>query len=199
MQAFMTSLMENGRKLLAWRWISVSVLVAILLTVMVVLLLPLLPYILRDSVTEYGNYSIDTITSNEHTEGKDNITCSDMFYLNLKTLTCLPQCGVWTPFSSTTTITLGVLYVATAIIGLVAGVGVLVLACLNWKKYFTYPTVLMIYQIIYGIFIMLLGVCQPLLPKDMLCSSPNLLQNIAHRKATIFCQLNGTSRSIGMI
>ncbi|CAI8008062.1 hypothetical protein GBAR_LOCUS5590 [Geodia barretti] len=114
-----------------------------------------------------------------------------MFYLNLKTLTCLPQCGVWTPFSSTTTITLGVLYVATAIIGLVAGVGVLVLACLNWKKYFTYPTVLMIYQIIYGIFIMLLGVCQPLLPKDMLCSSPNLLQNIAHRKATIFCQLNG--------
>ncbi|CAI8008060.1 hypothetical protein GBAR_LOCUS5590, partial [Geodia barretti] len=52
----MTSLMENGRKLLAWRWISVSVLVAILLTVMVVLLLPLLPYILRDSVTEYGNY-----------------------------------------------------------------------------------------------------------------------------------------------
>ena len=63
MQAFMTSLMENGRKLLAWRWISVSVLVAILLTVMVVLLLPLLPYILRDSVTEYGNYVSEFATN----------------------------------------------------------------------------------------------------------------------------------------
>ena len=59
----MISVMENGGRLLAARWISVSVLVAILLTVVVVLLLPLLPYILRDSVTEYGNYVSEFATN----------------------------------------------------------------------------------------------------------------------------------------
>ena len=32
---------------------------------------------------------------------KNNMTCSDMFYLDQLSLTCQPKCGSWTPLPNT--------------------------------------------------------------------------------------------------
>ena len=71
---------------------------------------------------------------NESLELLGNKTCSNMFYLDEKLLFCLPQCGTWSPLPNTTAGTIDLFSLITGIIGLLAGVGVLVLAFLNRKK-----------------------------------------------------------------
>ena len=62
---------------------------------------------------------------------KWNVTCSDMFYFDQKSLICVPQCGVWTPSSRSTAVALRATAVA---VGTVAAVCILVISCLNRQK-----------------------------------------------------------------
>ena len=63
-----------------------------------------------------------------------NISCSEQFYFDKMSLTCKPECGVWTLLPSIAAVTLRVFFIVINAIGLVGCIAVFVLTWVNRKR-----------------------------------------------------------------
>ena len=64
----------------------------------------------------------------------DNITCQEGFYCVNETNKCNPDCHTWNQHSREANIAIDTLVLFSATIGIIAAVGVVVVAGLRWKK-----------------------------------------------------------------
>lgn len=184
------SLIEEPQGASRWtdcrRIASTSVLTVIVISTVVVLSTPLIPFFFKDSSSSRINNNDTLLLINISIE---NVSCREMFYLDQSTQQCLPQCRVWSPLSPTTATVINVLFYISMSIALMANSAVIILALLNRTLYLTYPTVLVFYQSIFHFGNVLVTGLQSVIPNDILCNSPNLIDNLSN--ASIFCEATG--------
>lgn len=63
-----------------------------------------------------------------------NVTCSDQFFFDKKSLTCKPECGVWAPLSHPKLLALKVVCIAFDAVGMMGCIAVLILTWIKRKK-----------------------------------------------------------------
>ena len=79
----------------------------------------------------------ENITSDSAADS-NNTTCSrecrDGFYKNDTLCACLPRCDTWEQYPHSTTVASDFFVVLSATVGLIAGIAVLVISCIRWKR-----------------------------------------------------------------
>lgn len=66
--------------------------------------------------------------------GYNNATkCSEGFYRTVNE-TCLPECGVWSPYSKRTVLITDIIAIFSTVVAIIFGVAVVVFSCLRWQK-----------------------------------------------------------------
>ena len=72
--------------------------------------------------------------SNNRIGSNCSVECRDGFYINTTLCACLPRCDTWEQYPHSTTVASDVFVVLAAIVGLIAGIAVLVISCIRWKR-----------------------------------------------------------------
>ena len=63
-----------------------------------------------------------------------NVTCSDQFYFDKRSMLCKPECGVWTQHSDTTAQTINAFLILGDVLGVLICTAVLVASFFQRKK-----------------------------------------------------------------
>ena len=62
------------------------------------------------------------------------LSCREKFFCDVQSQFCIPQCPEWNLFPSAVSKSADLFTLTFGLMGLVAGVAVLVVSCLRWKK-----------------------------------------------------------------
>ena len=80
------------------------------------------------------NMNITSDSASDNNNRACSLECRDGFYKNDTLCACFPRCDTWEQYPHSTNVASDFFVVLSAAVGLIAGIAVLVISCIRWKR-----------------------------------------------------------------